>query len=50
MAKKSYPYNVLSETKKCVKCGKALKKRIEMEHPSFNVCYKCYLKSIGRLR
>jgi len=41
--RKSYPYNVMSESKKCSKCGKPLKKRIEMEHPKFTLCYRCYI-------
>jgi len=32
----------MSETKKCSKCGKPLKKRIEVEHSEFNECYKCF--------
>ena len=40
--KKSYKHDVLSETKRCVKCGKRLKKRIEIEHPNFIKCYRCY--------
>jgi len=39
--KKSYSYNVLGE-KKCIKCGKLLKKRIELEHPGFVKCYRCF--------
>lgn len=42
MPRKSYPYNIMSENKKCLKCGKPLKKRIEVEHPKFNLCYRCY--------
>jgi len=42
MVKKAYSYDILSETKKCVKCGKRLKKRIETEHPRFNKCWRCY--------
>lgn len=42
MAKKLYPYNVLSATKICVRCGKRLKKRIEVEKPRFDQCYRCY--------
>jgi hypothetical protein len=41
--RKSYSYNVMSENKKCSKCGKPLKKRIEMEHPKFTLCYRCYI-------
>ncbi len=48
MPKKLYPYDVLSETKKCIKCGKSLKKRIEIEHPKFTKCYKCYIKGGGK--
>ena len=40
MAKK-LPYNVMSETKRCSDCGKALKRRLED-----NVrCYRCHCLS-----
>jgi len=39
--KKSYAYDVLGE-KRCIKCGKLLKKRIVVEHPTFKKCYRCY--------
>ena len=41
MAKKSYDYAMMGD-KKCVKCGKKLKKRIEVDHPNFNKCYHCF--------
>jgi len=41
--KKSYKQDVLSETKRCIKCGKFLKKRIEIEHPNFKKCYRCFM-------
>jgi len=41
MSKKSYSYNELSE-KKCMKCGKPLKKRIALEHPNITTCYRCF--------
>ena len=42
--KKNFKHDVLSETKRCVKCGKKLKKRIEIEHPNFTKCYRCYMR------
>jgi formylmethanofuran dehydrogenase subunit E len=48
MAKKFCAYNVLSETKRCAKCGKPLKKRIEVEHPRFTLCYTCFRRKEGR--
>jgi hypothetical protein len=39
--KKTYAYNVMGD-KKCSKCGCRLKKRIEIEHPNFVRCYRCY--------
>ena len=39
--KKNYAYDVLSD-KQCIVCGKKLKKRIEIEHPNFTKCYRCY--------
>ena len=39
--KKSYAYDMLDD-KRCVKCGKKLKKRIAEEHPKFNKCYRCF--------
>lgn len=39
--KKSYSYDVLSD-KKCIKCGRFLKKRIATEHPNFDKCYRCF--------
>jgi len=41
MSKKTFSYNELGE-KKCIKCGKRLKKRIELEHPNFSKCYRCF--------
>lgn len=41
MAKKSYKHTELGN-KCCSKCGRKLKKRIELEHPKFNLCYRCY--------
>ena len=41
MSKKSYSYDVLGD-KRCIKCNKRLKKRIELEHNSFLLCYRCY--------
>jgi hypothetical protein len=38
---KSHPYNELGE-KKCIECGKRLKKRIEEERPEWTKCYRCY--------
>ena len=40
--KKAYPYNVLGN-KRCVECGKRLKKRIVEEKPTANHCYRCGL-------
>jgi len=37
--KKSYPFNVLSE-RKCMNCGKLLKKRMVEEHKA-KICWKC---------
>ena len=42
MSKKLYSHDVLSATKICVKCGKRLKKRIEIEKPDFHLCYRCF--------
>ena len=41
MSKRSYSYDVLGD-KRCIKCNKRLKKRIELEKPTFNKCYRCY--------
>lgn len=38
---KSYPFNVLGE-KRCIVCGKQLKKRIQEEHPGFARCFSCH--------
>lgn len=40
--KKSYPYNVLDEIRKCKECGKPLKKRIAKIKPTADLCYKHY--------
>jgi len=41
MAKKSYSYNDLGE-KRCIKCNKRLKRRIQLEHSKFDQCYRCF--------
>ena len=41
MSKKSHSYDVLGD-KRCIKCNKRLKKRIELEKPNFNKCYRCF--------
>ena len=41
MSKKSYKYDKLGD-KRCVVCGRKLKKRIEIEHPTFDKCYRCF--------
>ena len=39
--KKSYPFNELSN-KRCIECGKPLKRRIAEEKPSAGRCYRCH--------
>jgi len=39
--KKAYSYDDLGE-KRCIKCNKLLKKRIQVEHPRFTKCYRCF--------
>ena len=41
MPKKLYKYDILGD-KRCVVCGRRLKKRIEVEHPTFDRCYRCF--------
>lgn len=41
MTRKLYSYNVLS-SKRCVVCGRKMKKRIVEEHPKFDKCYRCF--------
>jgi hypothetical protein len=41
MMQKSYRYDELGK-KECVKCGKKLKKRIELERPTADKCFRCF--------
>ena len=41
MAKKLYKHTELGE-KRCIQCGKRLKKRIELEKPTADKCYRCF--------
>lgn len=45
--KKSHPFNVLHEKKKCIDCPTHLKKRIAEEHPKAKRCFQCHVTSEG---
>ena len=39
--KKNYRHDELGE-KRCVLCNKQLKKRIELDRPKAELCYRCF--------